>query len=130
MISKLKKNERYQTRIEEVFNSLTHIIGAGLSVTALVLLIVFSVQYGNAKMIAANSIYGASLIILYLASSIYHATPRSSAKRIFEIIDHSCIYLLIAGTYTPFTLLVLPGSWGWSLFGTIWGTFRRHWETV
>jgi hemolysin III len=121
MLSGLRKSEKTQTRVEEIFNSLTHIAGVGLSITALVLLIVFSVRYGSAKMVAANSIYGATLIILYLASSIYHAAPRSKTKKILEAIDHSCIYLLIAGTYTPFTLLVLPGAWGWSLFGAIWG---------
>lgn len=121
MITGLKKTNQEQTRVEEVFNSITHLAGAGLSIAALVLLIVFSARYGTAKSVVASSIYGATLVILYLASSTYHAASHQPTKKILEIIDHSCIYLLIAGTYTPFTLLVLPGAWGWSLFGTIWG---------
>ena len=121
MLTSLKKTHREQSRAEEIFNSLTHLAGAGLSIAGLVLLVVFSVHYGSAKTVTASSIYGATLVILYLASSTYHAASRQPLKRVLEIIDHSCIYLLIAGTYTPFTLLVLPGAWGWSLFGTIWG---------
>ena len=67
------------------------------------------------------AVFGVALILLYLASSVYHALPPGTAKRVFRVLDHACIYLLIAGTYTPFTLGVLAGSWGWSLFGIIWG---------
>ncbi len=83
-------------------------------------LIVNATKYGPAAIVGA-SIFGSTMVILYLASALYHAFPHSRTKRVFNILDHSAIFLLIAGTYTPFTLGVLRGAWGWSLFGIIWG---------
>lgn len=107
--------------INEVANAATHGIGVGLSITALVLLVVYACIYGNAWHVVSFSIYGSTLIILYLASTLYHSIQNQRAKHIFKIIDHSAIYLLIAGTYTPFTLVTLRESRGWVLFGIIWG---------
>jgi hemolysin III len=106
---------------EEIANSITHGIGLALSIAGLVILIVFAVSYGNIWHIVSFSIFGSTLIILYLASTLYHSIPKPSVKRIFRIIDHSAVFLLIAGTYTPFLLGSLRGAWGWSLFGIIWG---------
>ncbi len=110
-----------QTEGEEISNSLSHIIGVGLSITALVLLIVFSSLYGDAWNIVSLSIYGSTLIILYLASTIYHTLRNVKIKVIFKLFDHISIYILIAGTYTPITMGPLRGPWGWSIFGVIWG---------
>ena len=106
--------------IEEWFNSVTHAIGAGLSITALVILLA-SCRDCGALRIVSFSIYGASLIVLYLASTLYHGAFGERIKEIFARIDHSAIYLLIAGTYTPFALLTLKGAWGWTIFGVEWG---------
>ena len=106
---------------EELANSITHGIGALLSVAALVLLIVFSSIHGNPWYIVSFTIYGSTLVTLYTISTLYHSFPKSTVKSVFEILDHSSIFLLIAGTYTPFTLISLRGSIGWTIFGTIWG---------
>lgn len=106
---------------EELANTLTHGIGALLSIAALVLMVVFSAMYGDAWHITSVSIYGATLILLYSASALYHGIPMPRVKNILQKIDHASIYLLIAGTYTPFTLVSLRGSWGWTLFGLVWG---------
>ena len=106
----------------EPISSLTHFVGWGLSIAALVFLIIRAVQYGTAWHIVSFSIFGSSMVLLYLASTLYHIIPRSSKfKIIFSRIDLSLIFLLIAGTYTPLTLLPLRGSWGWTLFGIAWG---------
>jgi hemolysin III len=109
------------TRGEEIANSITHGIGAGLSIAALTILVVFSSIKGDVWRVVSFSIYGACLSILYTASTLYHSFRSEKVKRFFQIIDHASIYLLIAGTYTPFTLVLLRGGWGWSLFGIIWG---------
>ena len=110
---------------EEIFNSVTHGVGAGLAVAATVLLIVRAVLYapadGRGFYVTSFAIFGASLVVLYLMSTLYHALTPYGAKKIFAIFDHSSIYLLIAGTYTPFCLTTLRGSVGWMLFGIIWG---------
>jgi hemolysin III len=106
---------------EEIANSITHGIGIVLAIAALVVLTVFSGIYGNARHIVSVSVYGATLILLYTASTLYHSIQQPRVKSILQILDHSAIYLLIAGTYTPFTLVNLRGPWGWSLFGVIWG---------
>ncbi len=106
---------------EEIANSITHGLGVLLSITGLVFLILEAAWYGTARHIVSGSLYGASLILLYLASTLYHAIQQPKAKRILRIFDHSAILVLIAGTYTPLTLISLHGAWGWSLFGTIWG---------
>lgn len=110
---------------EEIFNSVTHGVGAGLAVAATVLLIVRAVLYapadGRGFYVTSFAIFGASLVVLYLMSTLYHALTPYGAKKIFAIFDHSSIYFLIAGTYTPFCLTTLRGSVGWVLFGIIWG---------
>ena len=106
---------------EEIANSITHGIGAALSIAGLVVLVVFAAMQGDVWHIVSFSIYGSTLILLYLASTLYHSFPQPRVKRIFKIIDHSSIFLLIAGTYTPFMLTSLRGIWGWSLFGVVWG---------
>ena len=105
----------------ELANSITHGVGFVLSVAALSVLVCFAAFYGSARHVVACSIYGASLVILYLASTLYHSIQAPRAKRVFKIIDHAAIYLLIAGTYTPFTLISLRGAHGWTVFGIIWG---------
>jgi hemolysin III len=105
----------------ELANTLTHAVGLGLSVVGLAVLVVLAVKHGTARHVVACSIYGATLVTLYLASTLYHTVQAPRPKRVLRIVDHSAIYLLIAGTYTPFTLAVLRGAWGWSLFGVIWG---------
>jgi hemolysin III len=106
---------------EEIANGITHGIGAALAVTGLVILVVFAALYGDAWRVVSFSIYGATLVILYLISTLYHSFTNPRAKRLFQIFDHCSIYLLIAGSYTPLTLTVLRGPWGWTLFGLIWG---------
>jgi len=106
---------------EEIANSVTHGFGMLLSIGGLAVLVSFSSVYGNAWHITACSIFGVTLIISYASSTLYHSIPLPGAKRVLKVIDHAAIYLLIAGTYTPFTLINLRGPWGWSLFGTIWG---------
>jgi hemolysin III len=106
---------------EEVAHSLTHGAGLLLGITALVLMVVFATQRGSAIHVVACTLYGATLVLLYSASTFYHALPRGGAKRVFGTLDHSAIFLLIAGTYTPFTLVTLRGGWGWSFFGVMWG---------
>ena len=105
---------------EEIANSITHGIGTALSIVALVILIVLAAKQNDTWRIVSFSIYGTTLILLYLASTLYHAIQHEKTKKLFRILDHSSIFLLIAGTYMPFLLVSLRGSWGWSLFGTIW----------
>ena len=111
------QNSPMQSLGEEIASSVTHGIGAALSIAALVLLVVFASKYGDAWRIVSLSIYGATLVFLYLSSTLYHSFPEGKAKRFFRYLDHSSIFLLIAGSYTPVVLLVLQGSWGWTLFG-------------
>jgi hemolysin III len=107
--------------LEEIANAITHGIGLLLSIAGFVVLLVLAVLRGTAWHIVACSIYGATLICLYAASTLYHAVISPRVKRALRIFDHSAIYLLISGTYTPFLLVSLRGPWGWSLFGVIWG---------
>jgi len=104
----------------ERFNSISHMAGAGLAVAGAVPLIMLGAQAGDAWKIVSFSVYGAVLLCLYLASTLYHSL-RGRAKRIWCKFDHCAIYLLIAGSYTPFALVTLRGPWGWSLFGVVWG---------
>lgn len=115
-----KVNEHF-TLGEEIVNGITHGIGAVLSIAGLVVLVVLAVLYGTIWHIVSFSIFGASLIILYTASTLYHSIQAPKARPILRIIDHSSIFLLIAGTYTPFLLTALRGPWGWTLFGVVWG---------
>jgi len=104
----------------ERLNSVTHLLGAMAAVAGMVVLVVLAAQQGDAWKLVSFSVYGTSLILLYLFSALYHGT-RGRAKPILAKFDHAAIYLLIAGSYTPFTLVTLRGAWGWSLFGMIWG---------
>jgi len=104
----------------ERFNSISHLIGTALALAGLVVLVVLASLQGDPWKIISFSVYGASLFLLYAMSTLYHSL-RGRAKQIFMKLDHVAIYLLIAGTYTPFTLITLRGAWGWSLFGIIWG---------
>ncbi len=119
----LKNRNQYsnQTRTEEILNTITHLIGVGLSIAALVLLVVYSAFEGSTIKIVSFSIYGASLIILFSTSSIYHFVKKDTFKAKFQLMDHASIYLLIAGSYTPILLVAVKGAWGWSLFGVLWG---------
>jgi len=104
----------------ERFNGLTHLSGAVLALAGTVVLIVIASLQADPWKIVSFSIYGATLTFLYLSSTLYHST-RGRAKNVFRKFDHAAIYLLIAGTYTPFALVTLRGAWGWSLFGVVWG---------
>jgi len=117
-----KQKARY-TKGEEIFNAVTHIVGAGFGVIVLVVGVTLASLHNDAYAIVAMVVYGLSMIILYTASSIYHFLRPNRAKRLFRIFDHCTIFLLIAGTYTPFCLVALreSGAWGWTLFGVIWG---------
>lgn len=114
-------NTHVYTRREEVANAITHGIGTVLSIAALVLLIVFSSLKGTPWHIVSFTIYGASMLILYLNSTLVHSFREGKVKDLFEIFDHSSIYLYIAGSYTPFMLVAIRGPLGWSLFGIVWG---------
>lgn len=107
---------------EEIANAITHGLGALFSIVALTIMIVFAALYGNVWQIVSVTIYGGTLVLLYTMSTLYHAITNSRAKKIFKIFDHACIYLLIAGTYTPFTLVILrdEGITGWTIFILIW----------
>ncbi len=106
---------------EELANTLTHGLGLILSLVGAPGLIVTAARYGDAWHIVSCSVYGAALILLYAASTIYHGVQSPRWKEILRVVDHACIYLLIAGTYTPFTLVLMRGGWGWTLFGLVWG---------
>ena len=106
---------------EEIAHSVTHGLGIVLSIAGLIAMIVVSERSGDVRHVVASIVYGATLILLYLASTLYHGIPSPNAKRVLKVLDHSAIYLLIAGTYTPFTLISLRGGWGWTLFGLVWG---------
>ncbi len=112
---------KVNVKTNEYINCTTHLIGLGLSVAALVLMIVRSAIYGSTISVVSAAIFGASLIVLYLASTLYHAAKNVKIKARLNKFDHSAIYILIAGTYTPFTIVLLQGGWGWSIFGVQWG---------
>lgn len=116
------QRERLYNLSEEIIHSITHGIGALFSIAALVILIVIAVNKGDVWHVVSFSIFGTSLILLYFSSTLYHSLPPSRAKRWFQGLDHSAIYILIAGSYTPYALVGLQGGgWGWSLFGVVWG---------
>ena len=105
----------------ERFNSISHLVGAVLALAGAVVLVVVASRGGDTRRIVSFSIYGATLFLLYLISTLYHGLPTGRAKHVFRVLDHQAIYLLIAGSYTPFTLVTLDGIVGWWLFGAIWG---------
>jgi hemolysin III len=106
---------------EEIASAVTHGVGAGLAVAGLAVLVAFASLRGSAWEIVGVSVYGAAMILMFTASTIYHAIPSWRAKRVLRVLDHAGIFLAIAGTYTPFTLGNLRGPWGWTLFGVVWG---------
>jgi hemolysin III len=112
--------KKFFTLGEEIFNAVTHGVGAALAIAATVLMLIRSASVG-AMAVVSCAIYGASLIILYTMSTLYHALSARTAKAVMRIFDHCTIFVLIAGTYTPFCLVLLGGAWGWSIFGAIWG---------
>jgi hemolysin III len=108
--------------LDEILNSITHGVGVLLSIAALILLLIFTIKMEtDVWKIISFSVFGASLIMMYTASTLYHGFRDKRLKRFLNIFDHAAIYVLIAGTYTPFTLVPLRGPWGWSVFGVIWG---------
>lgn len=106
--------------LEEIFNSITHAFGVLVSIAGFVLLIVFSSIYGNAIHVISSTIFGFTLVLLYTASTLYHSFRKPNLKHVFKILDHSCIYILIAGTYTPFLLITIKGVLGWSMLALVW----------
>ena len=116
--------EKLYTLGEEIAHALTHGIGVVLAIAGLTVMVARATLYGDIWHIVGAAIFGTTLVLMYAASTLYHSIPAEqlpNAKKILRIVDHSSIYLLIAGTYTPFTLVTLNGPWGWSLFGVTWG---------
>lgn len=119
-----KITKKLYTLGEEIFNSVSHGIGAGLSVAGLVIMVVFSAVQGDPWKVVGSAIFGASLIILYTMSTLYHSFTNPTAKKVFRIFDHSTIFILIAGTYTPITLVTMRSvnkGLAWTIFGILWG---------
>jgi hemolysin III len=108
------------TLLEDTLNSITHGAGVLFSIIGLILLIAFSSRYGQINHIISCTIFGTALVLLYTASTLYHSSRKPTVKHFFKIVDHSCIYVLIAGTYTPFMLVVIRGSLGWAIFAIVW----------
>jgi len=121
MIKAQASHERTQARGEEIANSVSHGVGFLAAVAAAPVLVLSAARHNGASRIAGASVFAATMVLLYLTSTLYHALPRNRAKRMFQVLDHAAIFLMIAGTYTPFTLGVLRGAWGWTLFGLVWG---------
>lgn len=113
--------KREQSRGEEIANSISHGIGLAAALSATPWLFLHAARLGDTGYIVGTSLFAATMVLLYLASTLYHALPVGKAKRVFRTIEHSTIFLLIAGTYSPFTLGVLRGAWGWTLLGLVWG---------
>jgi hemolysin III len=113
-------SNRGQSLGEEVANSISHGLGLVAAIVGTPFLILSAIDYADMSFIVGVSIFSATMIVLYLASTVYHAMPQGKAKYVFQVIDHSAVYLLIAGTYTPFMLGVLEGVWGWSLLVAVW----------
>ncbi|MCG5496713.1 PAQR family membrane homeostasis protein TrhA [Ectothiorhodospira variabilis] len=113
--------QRRQTLGEEIANSVSHGAALVAVIVGIPFLILDAVRSGSAAFVVGVSVFSATMVVLYLSSTLYHAMPQGRAKRVFRVVDHSVIFLMIAGTYTPFTLGVLGGPWGWTLFGLVWG---------
>jgi len=121
MVKAPANQERTQSLGEEIANSVSHGVGLLAALAAAPVLVLSAVRSGGAARITGASVFAATMVLLYLTSTLYHALPRNRAKRVFQVLDHAAIFLMIAGTYTPFTLGVLRGTWGWTLFGLVWG---------
>ena len=113
-------DERPQTLGEEIANSISHGVGLIAAIVAFPFVVMAAAARGSTSGIIAASVFATTMVLLYLSSTIFHALPEGRAKRVFQVLDHAAIFLLIAGTYTPFTLGVLHGVWGWTLFGIVW----------
>lgn len=113
--------KRFYSLGEEIFNATTHGIGAILSLAGFIILVVKAALSGDSWSIAGGIVYGITLIIMYTMSTLYHAITNKTAKKVFRILDHCTIFLLITGTYTPYTLITLKGTLGWIVFGVLWG---------
>jgi hemolysin III len=120
-MSRNTAKERVQTLGEEIANSVSHGIGFLAAVAATPCLIASAVNRGTTASVVGVSVFAATMMLMYLTSTLYHALPGPRAKKVFRILDHNAIYLLIAGTYTPLLLGVMHGAWGWTLFGLVWG---------
>ena len=120
MVEVLGLQERPQSLGEEIANSVSHGLALLAALAAFPVLVIVAHQRGGVTGIVGASVFATTMVLLYLTSTLFHALPRCRAKRVFQILDHSAIYFLIAGTYTPFTLGVLRGAWGWTLFGLVW----------
>ena len=105
---------------EEVANSISHGLGLVLALVALPVLVLAAIETGNVRFLVGVSVFGGTMILLYLASTLYHSISHETAKQLFRVFDHTAIFLLIAGTYTPFSLGVLRGPWGWSMLAIVW----------
>jgi hemolysin III len=121
ILSLAVRSKRTQSRGEELANSLSHGLGLIAALVATPFLVLHAARQGDAAFMVGASVFAATMVLLYLASTLYHALPVGRAKRVFRVIEHSAIFLLIAGTYTPFMLGVLGGAWGWSMLGLVWG---------
>ena len=121
MVEVVSPQSRPQSLGEEIANSISHGFGLLMALAALPVLVIGAHQRGAVLGVVGASVFGGTMVLLYLTSTLFHALPTCRAKRVFRILDHSAIYLLIAGTYTPFTLGALRGGWGWTLFGLVWG---------
>jgi len=113
--------ERTQSPGEEIANGVSHGLGLLAAIAAAPVLVLSAVEHDGTARIVGASVFAAAMVMLYLTSTLYHLLPGDRAKRVFQVLDHAAIFLMIAGTYTPFTLGVLRGTWGWTLFGLVWG---------
>lgn len=121
MIKSFASQKRVQSLGEEIANSVSHGVGFLAAVAVSPILIISAVRHDGSAAIVGASIFAFTMLLLYITSTLYHAMAPNKAKRVFQILDHGAIFLLIAGTYTPFTLGVFRGAWGWTLFGLVWG---------
>jgi len=121
MTKSIASQKRVQSLGEEIANSVSHGVGFLAAVAVSPILIISAVRHDGSAPIVGASIFAFTMMLLYITSTLYHAMALNKAKRVFQILDHGAIFLLIAGTYTPFTLGVLRGAWGWILFGLVWG---------
>jgi hemolysin III len=121
MIKEPASRERTQSPGEEIANSVSHGVGLLAAAAAAPVLVLSAIRHGGTARITGASVFAAAMVLLYLTSTLYHAWPKNRTKRVFQVLDRAAIFLLIAGTYTPFTLGVLRGPWGWTLFGLVWG---------
>jgi hemolysin III len=121
MLKLFSATAREQSRLEEIANSVSHGLGLVGALTGTPFLIMQAVQRGNAELIIGASLFSAAMVLLYFLSTLYHALPMGKAKRVFRTFEQAAIFIFIASTYTPFTVGILQGAWGWTLLGLIWG---------